>query len=445
MSRKLRILYVAGVSPYHFANMVLDNITALERAGHSVDFITCYEFEGQKANMYSVYGLPFILKLRNYYLKIPFLIRLRKAIWGKKAIIGQNKTIKDGCLMVHTDDRISPVPEHLLFKKLRENYDLVVTSVWENIISAETLNLLYKHYRAPIIIHPADMYPFTGGCQYPGNCTNYHTGCGRCPILSSDNPNDQTHQNYMYKKEVYSSINCALVTNTYMLHEANRCGLFDHVVKKKKIFTLNEDIYRPLDMEKCRKELKIPQQKEFILFARYVDPASSPRKGINEMIDAINLFCENKKEEDISKMCVVFAGGSSESIHSRIRIDVIDLGMLSTEKLIKAYNASTIFVSPSIGDAGPSMVNQAIMCGTPVVCFEIGTAIDIVDHKVNGYKAPLIDKEELAQGFEFFWGLSKQDYLATRSITRRIGLERQSLASYAKIIMEVYEDLSRLS
>ena len=57
MSRKLRILYVAGVSPYHFANMVLDNITALERAGHSVDFITCYEFEGQKANMYSVYGL----------------------------------------------------------------------------------------------------------------------------------------------------------------------------------------------------------------------------------------------------------------------------------------------------------------------------------------------------------------------------------------------------
>lgn len=442
MNRKLSILYVAGVSPYHFANMVLDNITALERAGHSVDFITCHEFDRRKANMYAVYKLSLIRKIRKYYLKIPFLIRLRKAIWGKKNIIGQNKPIKDGCLMAHDDERISPVPEYLLFKKLRESYDLVITSVWENIISAETIKLLANHYRAPIIIHPADMYPFTGGCQYPGNCTNYHTGCGRCPILSSDNPKDQTHLNYMYKKEVYSSTNCALVTNTYMLHEANKCGLFENVFKKKKIFTLNEDVYRPLDMDKCRKELNIPQQKEFVMFARYVNPANSPRKGINEMIDAINLFCKDKKKEDISKMCIVFAGGSSESIHSRIRIDVIDLGMLSTVDLIKAYNASSIFVSPSIGDAGPSMVNQAIMCGTPVVCFEIGTAIDVVDHKVNGYKAPLSDTEELAKGFEYFWELSKQDYIKVRENTSRIGIERQSLASYAKTIMDVYEELS---
>ena len=179
------------------------------------------------------------------------------------------------------------------------------------------------------------------------------------------------------------------------------------------------------------------------MFARYVDPPTSPRKGINEMIDAINIFCKDKKEEDISKMCIVFAGGNSESIHSRIRIDVIDLGMLSTENLIKAYNSSSIFASPSIGDAGPSMVNQAIMCGTPVVCFEIGTAIDVVEHKVNGYKAPLADKVELAQGFEYFWGLSKQDYNQIRENTRRIGIERQSLASYAKTIMEVYEEMSQ--
>ena len=442
MSRKLKILYVAGVSPYHFANMVLDNITALERAGHFVDFITRYEFEGQKANMYSVYDLPFILKIRKYYLKIPFLISLRKAIWGKKAVVGKDKPIKDGCLMAHDDEKVSPVPEHLLFRKLRQNYDLVITSVWENIISAETLKLLFARYRAPIIIHPADMYPFTGGCQYPGTCTNFHNGCGRCPIINSDNPDDQTHLNYMYKKEVYSSIKCALVTNTYMLQEANRCGLFDYVVKKKKIFTLNEDVYRPLDMEKCRRELKIPQQKEFVMFARYVNPENSPRKGINEMIEAINLFCKDKKEEDISRMCIVFAGGKSESIKSRIRIDAIDLGMLSTADLIKAYNASTIFVSPSIGDAGPSMVNQAIMCGTPVVCFEIGTAIDVVDHNINGYKAPLYDTEELAKGFEYFWELSKQDYIKVRENARRIGIERQSLASYAKTIMDVYEELS---
>ena len=32
---------------------------------------------------------------------------------------------------------------------------------------------LYEHYDVPIIMHAADMYPFTGGCQYPGKCLNY--------------------------------------------------------------------------------------------------------------------------------------------------------------------------------------------------------------------------------------------------------------------------------
>ena len=42
--KKLKILYIAGVSPYHFANMIYDCMLALEKDGHEVDFITLYEF-----------------------------------------------------------------------------------------------------------------------------------------------------------------------------------------------------------------------------------------------------------------------------------------------------------------------------------------------------------------------------------------------------------------
>lgn len=442
MNKKLKILYIAGVSPYHFANMIYDCMMALENAGHEVDFITLNEFDGQKTNMYNIYNLSPLYKLRKLYLSSPLLIRLRKIFWGKKEIIHKKpKLSKNGYLMENMVENISPVPVELIFDKLDKKYDFIIASVWENIISAETLRALYEHYKVPIIMHAADMYPFTGGCQYPGNCLNYLKECGSCPILGGDNANDQTHRNYLFKKKVYSDINCALVSNSYMLEEAKKCGLFKHVLLKKKIFTVNENVYYPHDIVQSRALLGIPNNKKFVLFARYINPIENPRKGINEMVMAINLFCKGKSNDELNSMCLMLAGEPCDDMYGKLPIDIIYLGMLTTDKLICAYSASTAFVSPSIGDAGPSMVNQSIMCGTPVICFNIGTAIDVIDHKQNGYKAELENVDDFSKGFEYIWQLSEQEYIEMRRVSRSIGLERQSLACYANIILETYFDL----
>lgn len=440
--KKLKILYIAGVSPYHFANMIYDCMLALEKDGHEVDFITLNEFSGQKKNMFNIYGLSPIYKLRNIYLSSPFLKKIRNLLWGKHKIIHKKpKLSKNGYLMENMYENISPVPVKLIFEKLTNKYDLIIASVWENIISAETLRLLYEHYKVPIIMHAADMYPFTGGCQYPGNCTNYVRECGNCPILDSHDWNDQTHKNYLYKKNVYSNIKCALLSNSYMLGEAKKSGLFEQVLLKKRILTVNESVYYQHDIYQSRELLGIPEQKKFILFARYVDPVEYPRKGIDGMIHAINIFCEGKTEEELNSMCLMLAGDSCDYMYGKIPISIIYVGKLSTEMLIKAYSASTIFVSPSIGDGGPSMVNQSIMCGTPVVCFNIGTAIDVIEHKQNGYKAKLGDENSLADGFEYIWNLNEVEYSAMRRKSRDIGVERQSLASYARVILDSYNDL----
>lgn len=233
--QKLKILYIAGVSPYHFANMIYDCMMALENAGHDVDFITLYEFDNQKSNMYNIYSLPLLYKLRKLYQSLPLLVKLRKSLIRRKNIIHEKRKLsKDGYYMEHMVERVSPVPVNLIFNKVDKKYDLIITSVWENIISAETLRALYEHYDVPIIMHAADMYPFTGGCQYPGKCLNYLNECGFCPILGGGKKDDQTHLNYLYKKEVYSRINCALVSNSYMLEEAKKCGLFENVLLKKR-------------------------------------------------------------------------------------------------------------------------------------------------------------------------------------------------------------------
>ncbi len=440
--QKLKILYIAGVSPYHFANMIYDCMMALENAGHDVDFITLYEFDNQKSNMYNIYSLPLLYKLRKLYQSLPLLVKLRKSLIRRKNIIHEKRKLsKDGYYMEHMVERVSPVPVNLIFNKVDKKYDLIITSVWENIISAETLRALYEHYDVPIIMHAADMYPFTGGCQYPGKCLNYLNECGSCPILGGGKKDDQTHLNYLYKKEVYSRINCALVSNSYMLEEAKKCGLFENVLLKKKIFTVNENVYFPHNIDASRALLGIPKNKKFVLFARYVNPAQNPRKGIKEMVDALILFCKDKNKDELDSMCLMLAGVPCEDMYGKLPITVINLGFLSTEKLINAYSASTAFISPSISDAGPSMVNQSIMCGTPVICFKVGTALDVIEHKKNGYKADLANIQDLANGFEYLWSLNVNEYSTMRENARQIGLERQSLACYANVIFATYVEL----
>ena len=442
MNKKLKILYIAGVSPYHFANMIYDCMMALENAGHEVDFITLNEFDGQKANMYNIYKLSPLYKLRKLYQSSPLLVKLRKLIFGRKIIIHRKRKLSaDGYYMENLIEQVSPVPVNLIFDKANKKYDLIITSVWEDIISAETLRRLYEHYKVPIIMHAADMYPFTGGCQYPGSCKNYQKECGCCPILGSNDENDQTHLNYLFKKKVYTDIKCALVSNSYMLEEAQKCGLFEHVLLRKKIFTVNENVYYPHDVEQSRALLGIPKNKTFVLFARYVNPVENPRKGIDEMVNAINLFCKYKTKDELDRMCLMLAGVSCDDIYGKLPIDIVYLGFLNTEKLINAYSASTAFVSPSIVDAGPSMVNQSIMCGTPVICFSVGTALDVIEHKINGFKAELANVYDLANGFEYIWNLGREGYLAMRKNARRIGLERESLVCYRDVILDTYFDL----
>ena len=53
------------------------------------------------------------------------------------------------------------------------------------------------------------------------------------------------------------------------------------------------------------------------------------------------------------------------------------IGYLSHEDLVHAYQASDIYLSPSVEDSGPMMLRQAAMTGIPTVAFNIGNALDL--------------------------------------------------------------------
>jgi glycosyltransferase involved in cell wall biosynthesis len=72
------------------------------------------------------------------------------------------------------------------------------------------------------------------------------------------------------------------------------------------------------------------------------------------------------------------------------------------------YNAADIMLVPSRMDNLPQTATESTSCGIPIVCFNVGGLIDIVDHKATGYIAPRYDVEDFAGGIS--WILNKADY-----------------------------------
>ena len=65
------------------------------------------------------------------------------------------------------------------------------------------------------------------------------------------------------------------------------------------------------------------------------------------------------------------------------------------------YNASDVFIAPSLADNLPYTIFEALSCGTPVVAFNTGGIPDMVQHKVNGYLATYKDAGDIVEGINF--------------------------------------------
>ena len=77
------------------------------------------------------------------------------------------------------------------------------------------------------------------------------------------------------------------------------------------------------------------------------------------------------------------------------------LGYLSEAELVKVYNASDIYVVPSLEDSFNNTVAECLACGTPVASFATGGIVDIIEHQKNGYLAEYNNPEDLAAGMQW--------------------------------------------
>jgi len=316
-------------------------------------------------------------------------------------------------------------PTSSILKKAGMKPDAVVILFAKNFVNAKNIREIYERTHAPVYWLMYDTSPLTGGCHYSWDCTGYQKLCGSCPGLYSTNPNDITHKNMLLKQKHINPINISLIiASKWQELQAEKSSLFKDKKVHKIFISINPDVFYPMPFSECRPPLNIPVDKKVIFFGAYF--LNHERKGMQYLLDALNILHGRLKAQPrlYSNVLLLIAGLETDLIKPMLPFPFIDLGMLNNSTgVAAAYRAADVFVCPSIEDAGPSMVNQSIMSGTPVVAFNQGVAMDIVIPGKTGYLASMKDASSLAEGLYRILMLDTEDHQEMKNNCRELGME----------------------
>jgi glycosyltransferase involved in cell wall biosynthesis len=290
----------------------------------------------------------------------------------------------------------------------------------QGFLNAKNLYELNKFTGAPIFWYLMDSAALTGGCHFFWDCKGYITGCGKCPGLNSINKNDQSAINFNFKKRYLDKTNIHIIAGTGRLFQQSKKSLlYKNKPIHKVLLPTDHEIFKPVQKDAIRGRLNLPKDKKIIFFG--AGSLQAKRKGMKYLVEALKLIYNQQKDMDI---LLLVAGKHFEYIKDDLFFEYKYLGVLeNNEQLASAYKVSDVFVSPSIEDAGPLMINQSIMSGTPVVSFEMGVASDLIVNGKTGYVAELQNTNDLAKGIIDIILLGKQKQQTMSKNCRKLALE----------------------
>lgn len=441
------ILLISSKPPSHSAGLGQQIINALRNSGHNVDFLTRYKYPHMGENEEYVEKLSIQSRVKAQIKKfaINFNIYncLKKIRTTINSVLGKSDskyTSNNGLLFVYNNESCPDIPNSYLLSKIKRKYDAVITLFWQDMLNSTSLKAIYDEYKCPILIYSPDMAPMTGGCYYFGTCINFQNECGKCPALNSGEKSDQSNKNFLLKKNNYESINCVFLGNSWMNQYAQKSKLFSNV--KKAEIIIDENIFKPVNKLEIRKKLSFPID-SFIILIR---SSSDPRKGNSDILKAINLFLNSISEINRKEVIVLTIGDNYfKTISFKFPCEIMNLGQVDKNKLIECYQVADVFVNASYDDAGPSMINQSIMCGTPVVCYENGTALDVIENKISGYKTTTGDVEGLKDGLFYIYDLSEKDKNLLSKTTRNMALIHNSSKAFSQNITNIITSMISVS
>jgi glycosyltransferase involved in cell wall biosynthesis len=302
--------------------------------------------------------------------------------------------------------------------------DVILVLFAGHFVNTKDIYELNKLTKVPVFWLMYDMAPLTGGCHYAWDCKGYQNSCGNCPGLLSGDPLDISHTNILNKKIFIDKTDIHLITASEWQHrQAVSSLLFRNKPIDKILLSVDPAIFKPGNRNELRARMNIPVDKKVIFFGSVY--LSHKRKGMYYLLESLKILKEKLVDNELgSKILLLVAGREIDEIAESLPFQYQYMGYLdNTYGIASAFQTADLFLCPSIEDSGPQMINQSIMCGTPVVAFEMGVSLDLVITGQTGYRARLKDQNDLAEGIYNILSQDENSYSELSGNCRKLALE----------------------
>ncbi len=249
----------------------------------------------------------------------------------------------------------------------------------------------------PIVWTLHDMWAFTGGCHYSGDCKNYLSHCHTCPYLKRPGPKDLSWKIFEQKIELFGRGQIHFVTcSQWLAGQAKESALLKNFPVTAIPNPINIEKFSSKNKIAARRHTRLPEGKELILFGAMNTKDS--RKGFTYLKDALQLL-KNTFPKTADDVELVIFGKTDPEMLAGLPFPVNNRGQVQSEaELVYLYNACDITVLPSLQDNLPNVVMESMACCTPVVAFDTSGLPEMVQHNRNGYLAQPRSADDLAQG-----------------------------------------------
>jgi glycosyltransferase involved in cell wall biosynthesis len=195
-------------------------------------------------------------------------------------------------------------------------------------------------------------------------------------------------------------------------------------------------VFRPLDRTAACREAGLDPARRYLLFVGRLDDGV---KRVSALIRTFAALATEYRDVDL-----VIAGSGPHG--RRLRRLAMDLapgrvrfsGWVSgAQKLARLYNAAECLVLPSRREGFPTVVGEAMACGTPVLASRVGSIGELVIEDETGWLLAPGDDEALASGLSFL--LTHPKIIAPmRTQARRLAEARLSPAAVAAALRKCF-------
>ena len=327
--------------------------------------------------------------------------------------------------------------ENIHKNTLIKNADIVHIH-WFNqgYLSLKNLKALLK-LNKPIVWTLHDMWAFTGGCHYVGECEKFMANCGNCPFLKNPSEKDLSYKIQQKKMQILKGANITFVTSSHWLkREADKSMLLKDFRVLSIPIPIDANVFYTADKYSIRKKLSLPKNKKLILFA--AANISDKRKGLDYLLQALKLIEDNNL--NFADIEILTFGKFDAAAFYNLSFKVYNLGVISeAEKIAEVYNAADLFAIPSLEDNLPNTIIESLACGTPVLAFNSGGMPEMVDHKINGYVAEYKSVDDLKNGIEFIINHPDAELLGKNAVEKaqQAYSEKGVAEKYKKVYKEI--------